>query len=272
MYISVDVAYIWCGRIAGIATVLSSLEEISFLREFSSGGRYDSRAMDVGVGDSAPRIVQMLSSAKTQTLSVALSMRFLAGLALVLASNSKILMTISFLIAAATTSLIRWRHGYGGEDGGDQMLTIMTATFAACLILAYASPVIATVGLYFIGAQACLAYVTAGIAKLASREWRRGFAVRGVLSTRSYGSRSLARIVQKSGKISLLLCWVTIAFETAFLLAPLLPQKFLIILLIVAGLFHASVAYAMGFNRFFWSFLATYPAILFLNQAVRSLL
>jgi hypothetical protein len=44
-------------------------------------------------------------------------------------------MTIAWVTAAVTTFYLQWRHRFGGEDGGDQMLSIMCATFALCLPL-----------------------------------------------------------------------------------------------------------------------------------------
>jgi hypothetical protein len=38
-----------------------------------------------------------------------------------------------------------------------------------------------------------------------------------------------------------------------------------------AGIFHASTAIVMGLNTFFWAFLATYPAVFFVNQDIRLL-
>jgi hypothetical protein len=268
VYESLDAAYVWCSRIAGVAIALSSLEELSVLREFGHRGRYD--LPDVAIGDS-PRTVQSLNTGVEAFVAV-IGVRLLFGLALVVAAEHKVWLTVSWLVVAASGFVVRWRHKYGGEDGGDQMLTIMSTTFAVCLTVGYLSSVVRAAGLYFVGAQACLAHTASGLAKLSGRDWRTGSAIRGILSTRTYGMRSLGSVTQKFPFVSLLLCWITIVFETAFLAAPVLPRIALLMLLLVAGLFHLSVAYAMGLNGFFWSFVATYPAILFLNEGFRHLL
>jgi hypothetical protein len=271
MYIGVDAAYVWSSRIAGAATVLTSLEEISLIKDFGHGGRYDPESLSVGISDNAPRIIKNVSTGAEMLFAIC-CVRLLAGIGLLLAADSKIFLTASWLVAAATALFIRWRHAYGGEDGGDQMLTIMSTTFAACLTIGYVSSVVPVIGLCFIGGQACLAYATSGLAKLFGRQWRTGYAIQGILSTRTYGTRSLAKLIQPRAFVSLVMCWMTIVFETSFLVAPVLPQMALVVLLLVAGLFHACVAYAMGLNGFFWSFVATYPTILFLNEGVRHLL
>jgi hypothetical protein len=80
--------------------------------------------------------------------------------------------------------------------------------------------------------------------------------------------RGPAEVVQRSRALQYLLCWSTIAFEVAFLSAPLLSPMPLTALLIVAIIFHASIAIVMGLNGFFWAFVSTYPSIFFLNEAI----
>jgi hypothetical protein len=50
--------------------------------------------------------------------------------------------------------------------------------------------------------------------------------------------------------------------------APILPRQALLVLFAVAATFHVAVAITMGLNGFVWSFVATYPAIFYLNQVV----
>jgi len=180
-------------------------------------------------------------------------------------------MTAFWILAVATTFYTRWRNRYGGEDGSDQMMGIMSVAFAVGLLLDFDNRV-AAFSIYFVGAQACLAYATAGICKLVSSEWRSGLAIRGVLATRTYGMEHWAKSIQSSSSLALAACWGTIAFETSFILAPILPEVPLFILCSIAGVFHAVVAVIMGLNGFFWSFVATYPAIIYLNQAVTTYL
>jgi hypothetical protein len=75
-------------------------------------------------------------------------------------------------------------------------------------------------------------------------------------------------VVQSWPPLAYALCWGTILFESAFVMAPILPQQALLVLLAVAATFHVAVAIIMGLNGFVWSFVATYPAILYLNQVI----
>ncbi len=266
MRLSVDYAYVLCSHIAGVAILVSSLEDLSLLRHFTLGGIYDPRVTAMGHRPTTSPVVRNLAI-RTEPLAISLLVRGTAGLALLLNPQANLLMTAAWTLAAATTLFGRWRNRYGGEDGSDQMLGIMTVTFAVCLVLSFGRGV-REAGLYFVGAQACLAYATSGIAKLVSPQWRGGAAIQGVLSTRTCGIQSVAEIVQKSTPLALAMCWGTIVFESAFVSAPVLPRGALFVLFGVAALFHLSVGAVMGLNGFFWSFVATFPAIAFLNQTV----
>jgi hypothetical protein len=79
---------------------------------------------------------------------------------------------------------------------------------------------------------------------------------------------SLATVVQSRPLLAYALCWGTILFETAFVVAAILPRNALLVLLAVGAAFHVAVAIMMGLNGFVWSFVATYPAILYLNQVI----
>lgn len=189
MYLSLNSAHTLCSQIGGVALVLNSLEILSLLRDFQPGGRYDSNVMTVGLKGSDTGLVRIMT-VRVEPLAGALASRLVAGIALITLAHVYQAMTIAWVTAAATTFYLRWRHRFGGEDGGDQMLSIMCATFALCLPLGFGSGALET-GLLFMGAQAILAYRTAGMAKLVSAQWRSGTAIRGILSTRTYGMRSL---------------------------------------------------------------------------------
>jgi hypothetical protein len=59
--------------------------------------------------------------------------------------------------------------------------------------------------------------------------------------------------------------WAVMLFELAFPLT-LVSQASLAAGLTVAALFHLANACLFGLNRFFWTWVATYPAILWLQD------
>ncbi|BBY78097.1 hypothetical protein MPRF_49960 [Mycolicibacterium parafortuitum] len=264
-------AYQLTSRIAGIALIISSLEEISLHRHFAAGGVYDLSRIDAALRrhgeDSRRRTI-----IERPALHVAWPVLRLAPAgALVLGPNTFAQMAICWVLVALTTIAVQERHRLGGEDGSDQLLAIMSIAFAISLVLGFCEGALVA-GMLFVGAQSVLSYVTAGFAKLHCPVWRHGAAVYGVLATRSHGMRSVARIVERAPTLGYVLCWVTISFESSFVLAPILPLPLLVALLVVAAGFHATVAVVMGLNGFFWAFVSTYPAVIFLNETVRSCL
>ena len=272
MYLDVLQAYQLTSRIAGIALIISSLEEISLHKHFAAGGVYDLSRIDAALrrhGDDSRRRTITLERPGFHIAWPVL--RLAPACALVLGPNTSAQMAICWVLVALTTVAVQERHRLGGEDGSDQLLAIMSIAFAISLVLGFCEGALVA-GMLFVGAQSVLSYVTAGFAKLHCPVWRHGAAVYGVLATRSHGMRSVARIVERSPALGYVLCWATISFESAFVLAPILPLHLLVILLVVAAGFHATVAVVMGLNGFFWAFVSTYPAVIFLNETVRSYL
>jgi hypothetical protein len=64
--------------------------------------------------------------------------------------------------------------------------------------------------------------------------------------------------------------FVFVLWESVFPIALLVPPKILLLILAMGLIFHISCAWVMGLNTFIWAFLATYPAVIFANQELRS--
>jgi len=128
----------------------------------------------------------------------------------------------------------------------------------------WAGPDLAEVSLLFVAGQACLAYSTSGIAKLVSPVWRREDPLLGILATTAYGSprsyRVLASLPSRWRQLSTL---TVVLMESSFPVMLLGSKWVLVVYLCWGVVFHAVNAGVMGLNSFFWSFLATYPALCF---------
>ncbi|MVN74923.1 hypothetical protein GO988_01145 [Hymenobacter sp. HMF4947] len=169
--------------------------------------------------------------------------------------------TFVALILVVCLLLIQLRTTYGGE-GSDQMaLILVVAIFLG--LNKYSSQLSEKYCLYFIAFQSCLAYETAGVAKIISKKWRSGEAVYQIFSTGSFGSLGFSSLLKRSGYLSLFLCWNVIIMEITFPLCLVVPLPFSYIILFWGVTFHLFNAVFMGLNSFFWLFTATYPAILF---------
>lgn len=152
------------------------------------------------------------------------------------------------------------RSPFGGE-GSDQVLLIVVVTLAAVAVAP--SPMVVQVGLWFIAAQACLAYLTSGVFKIASPVWWDGSALLGVISTQSWGNPLLAGWLRRRPVVNRWLSRLVGFGEACFPLILAAPPPLLPYLLIAGVGFHLLVAAVMGLNCFVWAFAATYPAIAF---------
>jgi hypothetical protein len=169
---------------------------------------------------------------------------------------------LAVIVAVSVALVTRCQYGH---DGADQMMFICTVVF----LIANATQVVEPV-LWFVAGQSALAYATAGIAKLVSPVWRSGKALPGVLRTRLYGNAAVYGHIVGRPRLAQLLSWSVIIFECSFP-AALAGIPLVSFLLLAGGIaFHLVNAFVMRLNTFFLSFVATYPAVLFCAQEVRS--
>lgn len=171
--------------------------------------------------------------------------------------------TVLGIVVLVTQAALNARFVYG-LDGSDQMQLVLWAGLTVFSV--DPGGTVGAVGLYFIAAQALVAYFASGISKLFGAEWRAGTAVERVLRTTSHGSPWAHRLVRDL-HLSPLLSWSTITFETLIPAALLSGNPTLAMFALASALsFHIGVALAMGLNTFFWAFVATYPALVFASS------
>ena len=158
-----------------------------------------------------------------------------------------------------------------GSDGSDQMTSIILITITLCLV-PFGNELLLKAGLWFIALQSCLSYFAAGIAKLLSPQWRGGTAVTGIFNSRTYGTEWVANYLKDKPQLGVFLCWSVIIIEILFPLCLLLPLPLCLVMLTWGFVFHLLNAVIMGLNSFLWAFIATYPAILFVNSEITGFL
>ncbi|HEV2371110.1 MAG TPA: alpha/beta fold hydrolase [Streptosporangiaceae bacterium] len=153
------------------------------------------------------------------------------------------------------------RSGYG-LDGSDHMSTLNSVVLALARLFPDDAEA-REACLWFIVSQACLSYTVSGLVKVASPVWRSGEALPGVLRTETYGDRRFHDFLKKRPVLSKWVSRGMVAGETLFPLvvgaapSPAVTRAHLA----AGGVFHAANARFMGLNRFFWAFVATYPAL-----------
>ncbi|GAA3050529.1 hypothetical protein FHS39_000953 [Streptomyces olivoverticillatus] len=168
--------------------------------------------------------------------------------------------TALVVLLAATSAAMSLRSPFG-NDGADQM-TVLVFGSAALARLA-GTPLAAQAALWFLAAQTCLSYLTAGIAKSSARMWRDGTAIRGIFRTVVYGHARAGAYVARHPGLATAAGWSVIVTECAFVAVFVTPSPYVYVILAGGLGFHLASAVLMGLNTFTWAFGATYPALIF---------
>lgn len=255
-FLSLEFALTLTTRLAGVAVAISSAELLWRRAHLEEGG-----LLDWGPRRRSPRrgdfeLRALLLSARPFVWVMAL--RLSSACVLVIMPNPAVLRVICVAVVVVSTLLFHFRNPYG-LDGADQMALVV---FGALLLaeVGQRGQLATRAAVWFIGLQACLAYATAGIAKLVSREWRSGSAIAAVLTTETYGFPAIRALLSRP-VVTRFAAWSVITFECLFPIAVLAGGVVVVGVIGFGILFHAATAVTMGLNNFFWAFVATYPAV-----------
>jgi len=167
------------------------------------------------------------------------------------------------LTGLALLSLVMLRRFQGPYNGGADRMGILALW---CLTLSRWLPTEAARELAFgyLGVQLILSYFIAGWVKIRNPDWRNGEALRQVFAFSAYPASEGLRDWARRPKILLGMSWTVMLFELGFPVT-LVSRPTLGLGLACAALFHLTNACLFGLNRFFWTWLAVYPAILWLQ-------
>ncbi|MGB0902355.1 HTTM domain-containing protein [Halocynthiibacter sp.] len=136
-----------------------------------------------------------------------------------------------------------------------------------CLTLAQISPhpFFAELALAYLAIQLILSYFVSGQIKILNPDWRSGQALADVFAFSAYPVSENLRALAKHPKVMFGASWAVMIFELIFPLS-FLHSAALTLAFFIAALFHLTNACVFGLNRFFWTWLAAYPSILWLQQ------
>ncbi|MBU1374371.1 MAG: HTTM domain-containing protein [Alphaproteobacteria bacterium] len=168
------------------------------------------------------------------------------------------------LVGLAMLSLLILQRFHGPYNGGSDRMGLLALW---CLTLSQLMPSQAwrEVVFGYLGLQLVLSYLIAGGVKIVNPDWRSGRALRDVFQFSAYPVSEHLRRWADRPRAMLAMSWAVMLFELAFPLT-LLSQPVLVVGLVVAATFHLANACLFGLNRFFWTWLAVYPAILWLQD------
>ena len=187
--------------------------------------------------------------------------RLLCGVGLVLGVYPGVMLVV--LCGLGVWMLMHFQGPYNG--GSDRMALLITI----CLALAHWLPGAAARELAFayLAGQLMLSYAVSGWVKLANREWRSGRALADVFAFSTYPVSTEVRRLAGAGRMVWGASWAVMIFEALFPLA-MVSRVTLVAALGIAAAFHLANACLFGLNRFFWTWIAAFPAILWLHARV----
>jgi hypothetical protein len=168
----------------------------------------------------------------------------------------------SLLFVSTLLISVHFRGRFAG--GADSMGLVVLSG----LCVATWWPEHASIALIYIGVQSTLSYVIAGAAKALRRRWRSGEALPSfVRSSSPYDVPQLFATLFENRFRAQAASWALILFELS-LVPALFDSKSLQLWILCAIAFHALNFVAFGLNRFWWIWIATYPALLYLSQTL----
>ena len=163
-------------------------------------------------------------------------------------------------------SLFILRRFQGPYNGGADRMGLLALW---CLLAAHFLPdgKWREIAFGYLGVQLILSYFISGWVKIVNPDWRSGRALRDVFQFSTYPvSEDLRRLALRPHML-FAASWAVMLLELAFPFA-LLAQPLLILALILTASFHMANAWLFGLNRFFWTWLAVYPALLWLQDRI----
>lgn len=143
----------------------------------------------------------------------------------------------------------------------------------ACAVAAYpgASDSLVAVAFAFLSYHVLLAYFMSGKTKLASPRWRAGDYLTWICQNRAAqlfpGLGDLAGRHPRAVRVA---TWCVILLQLLFPLSLFLPAPVFWAFLAGGVIFHTAVSLTMGPHAFWWSFVATYPGLIFIHGWLRA--
>ncbi|MHB8287259.1 MAG: HTTM domain-containing protein [Caulobacteraceae bacterium] len=167
------------------------------------------------------------------------------------------------LFGLAGLSLVTLRRFLGPYNGGADRMGLLALW---CLTLSHVLPTDKGREIVFgyLGAQLTLSYFISGGVKILNPDWRSGRALGQVFAVSAYPVSEGLRAWSRRPAALAVMSWAVMALELGFPLT-LVSRPSLIAGLTLAAAFHLLNACLFGLNRFFWTWLAVYPAILWLQ-------
>lgn len=256
-----------CRFMVAVSMIISFIEIVSLRDEFKKGGLFNlslnRNFRNAYLSKSFRPIINLATNYKSVLITGLC--KAICGTILLFKWTNPLLILVLLIVSTLATLLFHLSM-VSGKDGADQM----TLCVLFGLVISYygfwtSNNTIVNIGVLAIVGQSSLSYFTAGVAKLFGKLWKNGDALTLILSTRSFGNSSINKLFLGNIVINKTANYFVIAIEVLFPLALFLPLPYTLIILGLCVILHISIALTMGLNRFFWSFVATYPCMIYFN-------
>lgn len=194
-----------------------------------------------------------------------LTLRWLAAISILFFPNQGWISSVALLILFIFGCLANFRRmPYRPLAPLRFTLIIIGALFLQSLV---PTETVTKACLWFIALQSCLSYATAGFVKLFNKDWLDGTGVlKAVNSKNLLVTKHSAIFFQKFPIISKFFNYFTLIIECLFPLVLVVGSPFFFIFLIWGVLFHFTNVVLLRLNNYFWAWISTYPAIIFIAQ------
>jgi hypothetical protein len=261
--------YFITALIACFGICISSAESLLIHKEFRPEGTFSWKVFSSRADYfNHPRVFRRIDFLFGHSAFIAIHFLRLIACIMLPFSHGYFLNTMLVSVITLSSLLFSFRNVVG-TDGSDQMNTVIFISFFIAYL--FHDAFLFKICLLFIALQSILAYVISGIAKFVSYKWKNGIAIRQIMNTKTYGHEKIATFLNKAPRsVNIFLCWNIIIVETLFFTVVFLPHPYFYFFLIWGFAFHVYNALFMGLNNFLFSFLATYPAIIYLNFLITS--
>lgn len=158
-------------------------------------------------------------------------------------------------IAVVTTTFYFTRRFNGGSDS---VVFWVSGVLAFIYHFSSRNELVAVQLLLLLGAIGILCYFAAGLNKLLSRQWRSGETLSWSLKQSCFPKSVAIPVPTK------ILAFAVIGWELLFPMV-LVNQTVAVIMVSLGFIFHLTMSWALGLNRFVLAFVCLYPAILFIS-------
>lgn len=174
------------------------------------------------------------------------------------------------LLLLVLIGLVMLHRFQGPYNGGSDRMSLLIL-FSLCFVHFVPSLYWQEIAFSYLALQLVLSYLISGWVKVINPDWRNGRALCDVFQFSAYPVSESLRALSNKQRLLFTGSWGVILFELLFPFS-LLSSLSLYVALAIAISFHFANAYLFGLNRFFWIWLAAYPAILWFQFRIFSII